>query len=270
MTVKTALITGGGGSIAEAVALRLDAMGYKLILTDINRERAARVAQKLGNKAEIIVCDQRNSKSVQALIATIAKKHPDLDVLVNNAGYLKTGRFLDQSADEINLHTEINLMSPARLIRGIAPLMVKRGSGAIVNIVSIGGILALADSVLYSATKFGLRGLTAALHDELRYSGVKVSGIYPSAVDTPMLLNEALHGGTPLNWVNAVQSPEDVAAAVVKAIRTGRLEIYVPYFDGLLTRFAVLFPWLPLKLMPVLRWLGERGRKKWLMKKGVI
>ncbi|TGM43374.1 SDR family NAD(P)-dependent oxidoreductase [Leptospira levettii] len=266
---KTAFITGGGGAIAEEIAIQLDKAGYQLLLSDINLEKMSSLQTKLKGKPEYFVCDQTNPKEIQSLITNIQEKYPNIDVLINNAGYTKEGPFISQSITDIERQIWINLMSPIQLIHGILPLMLKRGKGSIVSIVSIGGIIALADSSIYSAGKFGLRGFLTALYEELKHTGIKVSGIYPAAVDTPMLLHEALNGGTALNWLNKVQTPKKVADAVLIGIKKGTLEIYVPYSDGLVSRLVAVFPWLMGKLSPLLKMIGERSKERWLKGKGI-
>ncbi|PJZ85864.1 SDR family NAD(P)-dependent oxidoreductase [Leptospira harrisiae] len=269
-TNKIALITGGGGAIAEAIALRLEEEGYQLLLSDISLEKMSQVKEKLKGNPRLFVCDQTNPDEIQNLIHSIQKDYPEISVLINNAGYTKEGPFISQTLNDIQRQIWINLISPIQITHGILPLMLKRGEGAIVSIVSIGGIIALADSSLYSAGKFGLRGFLTALYEELKNTKIKVSGIYPAAVDTPMLLHEALNGGTALNWVNQVQSPDKVARAVMKGIKKGTLEIYVPYSDGLISRLVAVFPALMGKLSPVLLWIGKRNQQKWLKAKGII
>ncbi|MCT8332691.1 SDR family NAD(P)-dependent oxidoreductase [Leptospira sp. 85282-16] len=266
---KIALITGGGGTIAEAIALRLEKEGYQLLLSDISLEKMSQVKEKLKGDPRLFVCDQTNPEEIQNLIHSIQKDYPEISVLINNAGYTKEGPFINQSISDIQRQIWINLISPIHITHGILPLMLKRNEGAIVSIVSIGGIIALADSSLYSAGKFGLRGFLTALFEELKHTKIKVSGIYPAAVDTPMLLHEALNGGTALNWVNPVQSPDAVARAVIKGIKKGTLEIYVPYSDGLISRLVAVFPWLMGKLSPALLWIGKRNQQKWLKGKGI-
>ncbi len=266
---KIAILTGAGGGIGEAIAQRLDALGYKLILCDIQRQKLERLAEKLKIKPDLFIFDLTDPRQVEENVERIKGKYKTIDVLINNAGYTKEGPFLRVDRSEINKHLEINLLSALRLMHTIAPKMIEQTFGSIVCIVSIGGITALADSALYSSAKFGLRGFLTAFHEELKKTGVKVSGIYPAAVDTPMLLHEAMHGGSVLNWLNAVQSPDAVAKAVVKGIKTGRMEIYVPYGEGLLARISAVFPWLVGYLSPILLWLGEHGRRKWLRSKGI-
>lgn len=264
-----ALLTGGGGAIARAIALRLDRMGYRLVLSDINPAAAEATAALLSRSAEVIRCDQTDPADCAKLVHHVHEHYPQLDVLINNAGYIHPGDFLDTNDVEIHRHIEINLTSQLRLIQGLAPRMQARGQGAIISIVSMGGIVALRGSALYSAAKFGLRGFLSSLYAELKPHGVRVSGIYPVAVDTPMLEREASTGGSPLNFVNPVRSADDVAKAVIKGLRTGRLELYVPYGDGLVGRLGVLSPGLLHRLEPLLMWIGRRGQRRYLKSKGL-
>ncbi len=139
------------------------------------------------------------------------------------------------------------------------------------SIVSMGGIIALRGSGAYSATKFGLRGFHTSLHQELAGSGVRVMGVFPSGVDTPMLRKEAAHAsGSPLNFVGAVLSPEQVADACMAALERGKLETYVPYIDSLTTRLLGAFPWLIRRVEPRFAAVGERGRRRYLARHGLV
>jgi short-subunit dehydrogenase len=142
--------------------------------------------------------------------------------------------------------------------------MLQRGSGHIVNTVSMGGITPLKGGAAYVASKFGLRGFLSALYSELKPLGIKVSGIYPSGVDTAMLRYEATHGGSLLNFVSTPQTSADVLKAFNRALSGGKLEVYVPYSDSLLARAIALFPSLLDRLYPVLEWFGRRGLSKYL------
>ncbi|MCW5728284.1 hypothetical protein [Parvibaculum sp.] len=113
-----------------------------------------------------------------------------------------------------------------------------------------------------------MRGFLAGFHQEMAAHGVKVSGVYPAAVDTPMLHHEALHGGSVLNFIDKVMTPEDVAAATLKAIDSGKLEIYVPWSASILARFFGAFPWMIRPLLPTMEKIGEKGRLKFIARKG--
>lgn len=258
-----ALITGAGGGIGAEVARRLRSQGFRLILVDINEPTTRSLAAELG-EAEVITADLADRAAVADLAGRIADSADALDVAFINAGVVAPGSLVDTTDRAIDLQIDVNLHSAIHIIRACARNMIRQGRGHIIATVSMGGILALKDSATYSASKFGLRGLLAGLRDELLPHGIKVGGIYPSGVDTTMLQMEAREGGSPLNFVSTPQSIAAVGDAFVKALRTGRLEVYVPYLDSVLSRLLSLAPGLMTNLYPLLMWLGERGRRRYL------
>jgi short-subunit dehydrogenase len=266
---KKALITGGGGAIAEEIALRLDRRGYDLILADINEARMAEVAKRLSRTPLMLRADLSTTEGMAALAKTIETEHSDFALLVNNAGYVEPGDVDGLTPDVLDRHILINLMAPMRLSQAAARVMRPRKSGDILSIVSMGGIIALKTSAAYAASKFGLRGFQTSLRAELIDEGVRVMGVFPSGVDTPMLRYEATHKGSSLNFVGKVFTPGEVADACMKALDTGALETYVPYGDSLTSRFMGAFPWLIEKVLPYFEKQGEKGRAKFLAERGL-
>ena len=205
MSRRTALVTGGGGAIAEQIARRLEARGYDLVLADVSRPRMEQVAGTLARPATLLDCDLSTIEGIREFAASVERDHADLDLLVNNAGYIEPGDVAELDADEIDRHAMVNLVAPMQLTRSVLQGMLARGRGDILAIVSMGGIIALRGSGSYSATKFGLRGFHTSLQQELAGTGVRVMGVFPSGVDTPMLRKEAVHAsGSPLNFVGKV------------------------------------------------------------------
>lgn len=267
--MKTALITGGGGAIASEIAKRLDARGYALILADINEARMAEVAQSLSRPATCLRADLATAEGVAELVARIEGEFSDLDLLVNNAGYVEPGDIADLDAAVLDRHIAINLIAPMQLTRAAARVMRPRRRGDILSIVSMGGIMALKGSASYAASKFGLRGFQTSVRSELIDSGVRVMGVFPSGVDTPMLRYEATHNGSPLNFVGKVFTAAQVADACMRALDSGKLETYVPYSDSIMSRIAGAFPWLIDKVLPMFEKSGEKGRAKFRAERGI-
>jgi short-subunit dehydrogenase len=263
-----ALVTGATGGIGAAITRALDRRGYSLVLVDRDMAALETIAATLSRPPEKVACDLASRVDVEELCETIARDHGDLDILVNNAGIGIPGAAADLSQEILDRHLEINLRAPVRLMRAVAPQMIARRRGVMVATVSLGGIISLKDSAIYSASKFGLRGFLGGFHQEMAPCGVKVSGIYPAAVDTPMLHNEALNGGSVLNFIDKVMTPEDVAEATLRAIDTGKLETYVPYSASLMSRFFGAFPWMIRPILPYMEKIGEKGRLKFIAKKG--
>jgi len=261
--MKTALITGAAGGIGANVARRLNDLGYRLILLDIN-ETALYQLKDQCHDASTVTLNLADRKELAAWIAELTKTYEHIDLAFINAGVVHVGNVLDLEESQIDLQLEINLRSAIHLIKACAKNMVHHGSGHIISTVSMGGIISLKGSATYSASKFGLRGFMTGIRDELKPLGVDVSGIYPSGVDTQMLRYEAQNGGSPLNFINTPQTVDKIGGKVIQALKSKRLEYYIPYSDSLSGRLASCFPWLIRYLYPLLEKIGERGRAKYL------
>lgn len=265
MTSPAALITGAASGIGAEVASRLNRRGYHVIAVDRTQELADAAVAAIGGDATGVACDLTDRQRVADLCEQIATTWRDeLEVLICNAGIITPGDALDISHESIDVQLDVMLRSPLHLIRAALPQFVTRDGGHLLATVSMGGIIPLPKSATYSAAKAGLRAFLAAVNAEVSGTQVKVSGVYPSAVDTPMLRHEATSGGSALNFVGAVQTTDRVADAFERALDTGRLEVYVPYSDSLSARMAMWTPALITRLLPLLNRIGERGRTKYL------
>ena len=265
MTRSTALITGTASGIGAEVARRFAERGFHIIAVDRTPELAERTATDIGAAVTAVGCDLSDQQQTGVLCERIAGEwRDDLDVLVCNAGVLIPGDIADLSADDIDLHLDVLLRNPMQLIRAALGVFLDRNRGHIMATVSMGGICPLPASAPYSAAKAGLRAFLAALNSEVSDTNVAISGIYPTAVNTPMLQHEARSGGSALNFVSAVKTVDDVADAYERALAKPKLEIYVPYLESLSARAALWTPSLIPRLIPFFNRIGERGRKKYL------
>lgn len=263
MTKKTALITGAAGDIGSEVARRLNKQGYRLLLVDIDKQALETLAAECSD-AETIELNLTNRDDLAKFIESINKDYRHINVAFINAGVIKVGNILDVDAEKIDMQLELNLRSAIQLIRGCAQNMAQYGSGHIISTISMGGIISLKGSATYSASKFGLRGFMIGIRDELKPLGIDVSGILPSGVDTKMLRYEAQNGGSPLNFLATPQTVEQVGDAFMQALKSKRLEYYVPYSDSITGRLINTLPWSVRHIYPVLERMGERGRAKYL------
>ena len=269
MAGKTAIITGGAGAIALALAKLLAKRGYALVLVDFDKAKLEAAAAELAGSVRILRADLTIRVDLER-IAELVETTQDLDLLVNAAGVIRPGTVAALPYGDLERHVAVNLLAPMRLAQAAARAMTPRGSGCILSIVSVAALVALPGSAAYSASKFGLRGFQIALAQELAGSGVKVRGVFPGAVDTPMLRYEATHGGSPLNFLNKeVLTAEQVAAACLRAIDGKRLETFVPYGDGLSGRLAAAFPGLLVPLLPYLEKQGQKGLQRFLASRGL-
>jgi short-subunit dehydrogenase len=169
-----------------------------------------------------------------------------IDVLINNAGVMPVGHFLDQPAEAIRSSIEVNIYGVLTGCQLVLPEMVKRRSGHIVNIASMAGIVAVPGQVVYAGTKFAVVGLSSAMADEFAPHGVKVTAVLPTFTNT-----ELIAGTSPSASQKPVE-PSEIAAAIVKVLDKPKSRVSVP---GWGKSFAVLATLL-----------SDRSRR-WLNKK---
>lgn len=260
--MKTVLGTGAAGGVGLALAKAFSAQGSGLILTDCDKVALAHTAQQVSVEVEQIVADLRSDADLEVLSQRLESTDSPVDILVNNAGIIVPGAVGDLDEDLMRAHVDINLTAPMLLSAAAARAMKQRRSGTIFTVVSLAAMAPLKNSAFYSASKFGMRGFMASLAQELHEHGVGVGSVFPSAIDTPMLAAEmASSDGSPLNFVGNARpmTPDEVAAAVIKAIDNGKMETWLPMSDGFLAGIVLLFPGL---LRPVVSYLEKGGMKK--------
>jgi short-subunit dehydrogenase len=234
---KTALLTGATGGLGRAIARAVAARGADLVLSSRKPDELAELAAGLpGEGHRTLVCDLADEGAALRLLAEAG----DVDVLVANAGLPASGRLDGFSQEEIGRALRVNLESPVRMARELAPRLVERGCGQLVFVSSISGKAATARASLYAATKFGVRGFALCLREDLRGTGVGVSVISPGAIRAAGMFADSGAGSPPLIGTG---TPEQVAAAVVRAIEYDRSEITVaPLRQRALSRIAINAP----------------------------
>lgn len=229
-------ITGAGRGIGLATAELFVANGARVALGDLDGGLAKEAADRLGPQASGHDLDVTDKESFATFLAAASEHHGrPLDVLVNNAGVMPNGPFLDQAEHIDRLTMDVNVFGVIHGMRLAAPGMVGRGCGHIVNICSLAGKFPIKGLAVYNASKFAAVGLTAATRLELDETGVSVSAILPSAVKTE------LSSGIDYGILPAVE-PEDIAAAVLASVRSRSAEIAVPTYVGAATKAAPLVP----------------------------
>ncbi|MEH3117506.1 MAG: SDR family NAD(P)-dependent oxidoreductase [Methylorubrum populi] len=261
---RIAIVTGAAGGIGRVLTRRLIEGHFHVVMLDIDDAGLADCQRAFGDEVTTLRCDVTDPASVAEAAAATQARFPCVHAIVNNAGCIVPGPFRRASSGAIERQMEINLLGPIRVLAAFLP-QVSTG-GSIVNVVSMAGILPLKNSAIYSAGKFGLRGLTLALALEMRERGIAVSGVYPSSVDTKMLLAEARAGGSPLNFLAEPLAPETVVKGIMRAIREGGLEYYAPYGDGFLSRLCAFFPWILPRLLPAFERQGAARMRRYLAK----
>ncbi|HEX5277290.1 MAG TPA: SDR family oxidoreductase [Fluviicoccus sp.] len=229
-------ITGGARGIGLATAKALTAAGARVSIGDVDLELAQQSAKQHGLHAARL--DVRDPASFAEFIASTEAALGPLDVLVNNAGIMPMGAFLEEAPGLSDAQIDINFRGVIHGMRAALPGMLARGRGHMINVASLAGRFAIPGAAIYCGTKFAVVGMTEAVAGEYRDSGVNFTVIMPSAVSTELAsgTDAAAKGMLP------VVSPEDVANAIVSAIRAPRLMVAVPDYLNKAHAFYGLMP----------------------------
>jgi short-subunit dehydrogenase len=189
------LVTGAASGIGRGVAEALADEGALLVLVDCNEANLARAASELAPRTRLIqtfTCDVSSKEDVERVRSSLAAQGVALEILVNNAGILRTGGILDTSLADFEAVLAVNLMGVIHMTKAFAPSMVARRTGAIVNIASASGLVAFCQLGAYSTSKFAVVGFSEALRAELSGSGVEVLLVCPGIVKTPIATNSGI------------------------------------------------------------------------------
>lgn len=205
---KVALVTGASRGIGFDIAVQLAEAGANLVLTSTSEggcTRAAQSARALGRKVLTLSGDVARPDVVDRWVAAAQAELGHVDVLVNNAGIVVRKPLAQMMDDDFTRVLDVNLAGPFLLARRLIPAMAQRGWGRVVNVSSISSTLGSPRASGYCASKWGLNGLTQALAEEYKGTGVVVTAVLPGSVDTEMLQGS---GFAP------AMSPRDVASVV--------------------------------------------------------
>jgi short-subunit dehydrogenase len=248
---RTALLTGATGGLGRAIAAALAGRGAKLILSGRKPEALAALAAELpGESHRTIAADLAEPGAAEQL----AGEAGEAEILIANAGLPGTGRLGDFSTEQLAGTLRVNLEAPVLLARALEPAMLERGSGHMVFISSLSGKSATPLSSIYNATKFGLRGFALGLRADLDPRGIGVSIVSPGTIRDAGMYSDS--GAPPIPGLGT-GTPDQVAAAVVKAIEKNKVEITVaPPQQRLLAHFALTSPGIAVKIAS-----GDQGQK---------
>lgn len=219
---KRALITGGSRGLGKAVALALANEGVAVAITGRNEENLKQTVAEIegkGVKATFAVFDVANKSEVYAGIEQLQKDFGEFDIVINNAGIAAFGGILEMDENLWEDIIKTNLMGPYYVVKSVAPSMVARKSGDIVNISSTAGLKGNAATSAYSASKFGLIGLSESIMLELRKHNVRVTTLTPSTIATDLTQRDLkITDGNP----EKVLQPEDFAELVVDLLKLNK------------------------------------------------
>jgi NADP-dependent 3-hydroxy acid dehydrogenase YdfG len=229
-------ITGGARGIGRATAAALIAQGARVAIGDIEPTLAEQTAQELAGGTIGLPLDVTDRESFEKFLATVEERVGPLDVLINNAGIMPIGPFIEESDATARTMIDINLHGVIFGSKLALERFIPRGSGYLVNIASAAGKAGFPSGATYCATKHAVVGLSESIRAEVHETDIGVS------VVMPVVVNTELGSGLPeTRGVKAVE-PEDVANAIVDALQTGRYEVFVPKSVGGLMRAKAVVP----------------------------
>lgn len=237
---KRCFITGAGSGIGRATAIAAAARGAELFLTDIDEKALERVVAEIrragGRVAAHEAFDIASFEAVQAFASKTHASHGSMDVLMNVAGISTWGTIDELSHTHWRRLVEVNLMGPIHVLESFVPAMMKAGRGGhIVNVSSAAGLFGLPWHAAYSATKFGLRGISEVLRFDLARHGIGVSLVCPGGVDTGLVRTVDVVGidrespefkKLQAHFQKRAASPESAAEAILRGIEQNRYMVY--------------------------------------------
>ncbi len=187
---RVALVTGGTGGLGSAIAVGLAAAGADVAIADTNLERSAEILSEIeghGRKGLALLTDVTDARAVQAATDSLVSEFGRIDILVNSHGVTKRMPSVDFPEEEWQRIIAVNLTGVFLCCQIVCRVMIRQGSGTIINLASIGGVVALPMSVAYCASKGGVVQLTRTLGVEWASLGVRVNAIAPCSFNTPMV-----------------------------------------------------------------------------------
>lgn len=236
LNARVVAITGGARGIGRAIAAELARAGARVGIGDLDLGAAEEAAAAISGEVHAFQVDVTDRASMDRFVDGVEERIGPLDVMVNNAGILLVGPFLEEDDAATQRQFAVNVMGVVHGMRAALPRMRERGRGHLVNIASSASWVSPPGEVSYAATKHAVLALTDGVREELHGSGVELTGVFPGLVDT-----ELAKGTKPpraSKWI----TPDDVAGVVAAAIRDPRPDVFVPREFAFTTRLARVLP----------------------------
>ena len=243
---KVVLITGASSGIGKQTAIEFAKLGSSIILVARRKNKLEQVENELKQfnvNTLVCVCDVSKKDQVEELSKIVLQKFDSIDILVNNAGFVIYGSVSDLSINEIESQMETNYFGMIYCVKNFLPLMLKKKSGHIVNVASVGASFSVPGVSSYCATKFAMLGFSEGLKHELYGTGVGLTVVSPIMVRTPLFEHPSFTNFSKFSTGVSLSS-ETVAKTIIKASNSSRLEIVVPSVARAAIWFKQTFPFL--------------------------
>lgn len=237
LTNQTAVITGGSRGIGRAIALKMAESGANVAIVYAGNEEAANetcaLAAEHGVTAKAYRCDVSDFDATKDTVAQILADFGQINILVNNAGITRDGLLVTMQQKAFDEVLATNLGGAYHMIRQVAPLMLRRRWGRIINVSSVAGLMGNAGQANYAASKAGLIGLTKSAARELAPRGITCNAVAPGFIQTDMTKNIAEDSGLAASIpLGHMGRPEDVARAIVFLAESDYITGEVLRIDG--------------------------------------
>jgi short-subunit dehydrogenase len=256
---KVAVVTGASAGVGLATARLLAAEGASLVLAARSLGPLQAVAETLGGLA--VQADVSRRADLARLVDAAFQRHGRIDILVNNAGTNVRGNLADISAEGVEQIIDTNLKAPILLTQMALPHL-RAARGVVVNVASLAGHVALPGETTYCSSKWGLRGFTFALAEELHNTGISICVVSPGPITTGFVLNDLDH--TPnLVFSQPFLSAEQVAQAVLACVHDRKRERALPASTLFLAKMIGAMPTLQTLLRPMLDKKGARAKARY-------
>ena len=233
---RVVAITGAARGIGRATAQALVREGATVAIGDLDLEVAERTAGEIGPRAAAFALDVTDRASFERFLESVEARFGAVDALINNAGIMLLGPFVDEDDATARRMVDINVHGVMLGMKLALPRFVARGEGHLINIASAAGKAPYPGGATYCGTKHFVVGVSETVRGELRGTGVDLSVVMPVVVDTELAAGLRTPHGIP-----RIQ-PEDVAAAIVETLRRPRFDVYVPRMIGPLTALSAIAP----------------------------
>ncbi|HLH08647.1 MAG TPA: SDR family NAD(P)-dependent oxidoreductase [Terriglobales bacterium] len=243
---KVAVITGASMGIGEAMAKLFVEEGARVVLSSRDEKRIEEARTRVGRPEKTlgIFCDVRNREDLDRLLSLTLHNFGRIDIWVNNAGFGLRDTIAAVPMRECRNMFETNLFGAIEGIQVAAPVMVKQGSGTIVNVSSVAGHVPVPGMGAYCATKFALNAIGKAARMELASSGVRVMTVCPGYIETNFARNvvRGSQAGKFDPGARTGATAEQVARATLNGYLKGKREVVVPWFYSIAIKFYQLIP----------------------------
>ena len=267
--MPTAVVTGAGRGLGRAIAEALAARGLTLHITDVDEDAAEAVALELGGGAFFSPLDVRDEKACRKVAGATVERAGSLDVWVNNAGILVTGLAWEHDEQTRRLMLEVNAAGTMNGTVAALEPMLAAGSGHVINVISLAGLIAAPGEVAYSASKHAAMAFTLGTQLDLRRSGIEgihVSAVCPDGIWTPMLADKLDDPDAAGSFSGTLLTAEQVAPRIAGLLDRPRPVLTIPRWRGALLRIFDAFPSLALRLLPMLMRDAQRRQRRYKRK----